>query len=124
MRYPVAAVLTLGLLVALLLASGVEAESTHPFQRVGKITRLNAHRHVIVVDDAPYRLPTSVRVYHYNRRAQRSDGEYKGRPLGNGKVLRRGMTIGFNVEGEGPGRPGRIVEAWILPPHSIRASTE
>jgi hypothetical protein len=113
-----------GLVLALFIIQPAVTQSVQPFARVGKIDRINAHRKIIVVNDVRYVLPTSARVYLYDRQAQSADGQYKGREFGNGAVLRTRMHIGFNVEGEGPRRTGRIVEVWILPPNSPKASTE
>ena len=106
-----------------LLPSGL-VYAAPPFARHGVINRVDAHGHEIVVNDMRYVLPSSVDVYLYNPHAPISDEEPKGKRLGNGAVLRDGMHIGFNVDGAGPQRIGRIFEAWVLRPNTLRRSTE
>ena len=108
--------------VALFCLQAAHATQTTPFSRDGEIHELNAHLQNIVINDVRYILPHTVKVYLYDLEAQRSNGQYKGRDLGNGAVLRKGMHIGFNVIGEEGGKKGHIVEAWILPPGSIKVS--
>lgn len=106
-----------------LLPAGL-VQAAPPFARHGVIDRVDAHGHEIVVNDMRYVLPASVDVYLYDPQITTSDEEPKGRRLGNGVVLRNGMHIGFNIDGAGPRRIGRLVEAWVLRPHMLRGSTE
>lgn len=106
----------------LLMMQAANASQTTPFQRHGEIHEVNAHLQDIVINDMRYKLPHTMKVYLYDQEAQRSDGQYKGRDLGNAAVLRKGMYIGFNVTGEGGGSIGHVIEAWILPPGSLKAS--
>jgi hypothetical protein len=96
--------LALGLLVLLQVGTSTEP----PFGRTGTIDRFDAQKGMVVVDDVSYVLSASARVH--GSEAQQETGSQKNAVL----PLRQGMRIGFEVEGERPGRPGRIVEVWIL----------
>lgn len=109
-------------LVACLCLQAVNAAQTAPFARDGEIHELDAHVQYIVINDVRYILPHTMKVYLYDLEAQRSNGQYKGRDLGNAAVLRKGMHIGFNVIREGGGSIGHVVEAWILPPGTLKTS--
>jgi hypothetical protein len=96
--------LALGLLVLLQVGTSTEP----PFDHTGMIDRLDAQKGIVVVDDISYVLSASVRVHGLE--AQQETESQKNTVL----LLRQGMRIGFEVEGEGPERPGRIVEVWVL----------
>lgn len=112
------------LLLILLTMQPLAALAATPFQRVGMIESVYASQQTIVVNDVMYILPTSVRVYLFDEQTHRADESRKERRPTAQIPLRQGMRIGFNVEGEGPGRRGSIVEVWILPPGSFSRSTE
>ena len=97
--------LALGLLVLLQVGTSTEPA----FDRTGIIDHLDAPKRIVVVDDVSYVLPASVRIHGVGAQQQESDSQ-KNTEL----PLRQGMRIGFEVEGEGPGGLGRIVEVWIL----------
>ena len=112
--------LTLALFV---LPQGV-ALSSPPFERTGRIDRLAVRQNKIVVNDETYILPASLDVYLYSKRQHRAKKDGKDRYVGNRRALRKGLHIGFNVEGEGTGQQRRIVKAWILPRGSVKESNE
>jgi hypothetical protein len=111
-------------LLGLLLASVGNAAPALPFERHGVIERLSASEEFIIINDATYGLPSTARVHVWRTKAKGAkEKEQENEPApGSPFMLRPGMHIGFRVEGEGPGRHGRIVEAWILPPGSIPKS--
>ena len=109
-------------LLGLLVGPVGEAAPSLPFERHGVIERLSAHDGLIVINDATYGLPSTAKVHVSLGKAKRSKEREEGPEVGHISLLRPGMHIGFRVEGEGPGRQGRIVEAWILPPGSIPKS--
>jgi hypothetical protein len=109
-------------LLGLLLTSVGAAAPALPFERHGVIERLSAHDGVIVINDATYGLLSTAKVHVSLGKAKRSKEQEKEPEAGTISLLRPGMHIGFRVEGEGPGRRGRLVEAWILPPGTITKS--
>ena len=111
------------LLGMLALAAGGSSASL-PFERHGIIERLSAHQEFIVINDALYILPTTARVHFFRSKAKRAQDQEPPPENGNTFLLRPGMHIGYRVEGEGSGRQGRVVEAWILPPGAVTKSRE
>jgi hypothetical protein len=95
-----------------------------PFERHGTIERINAHQGFIVINDVTYLLPASARVHFFAPKGQKPKDQVPPPDAGNAFVLREGMYIGYRIEGEGPGRQGRLVEAWILPPGTISKSRD
>jgi len=98
---------TLALILLVLRQVGTSTEP--PFGHTGMIDRLDAQKGIVVVDDVSYVLPASVRVHGFGAQQQEAGSQKNTVP-----PLRQGMRIGFEVEGAGPGRPGRIVEVWVL----------
>lgn len=98
---------TLVLELLVLLQVGTSTEPA--FDRTGIIEHLDAQKRIVVVDDVSYVLPASVRIHGVEAQPQENDSQ-KNTEL----PLRQGMRIGFEVEGGGPGRLGRLVEVWIL----------
>ena len=111
-------------LLGLLIMSVGEAAPSLPFERHGVIERLSALDGVIVINDATYGLPSTAKVHVSLGKAKHSKEREEAPEAGSISLLRPGMHIGFRVEGEGPGRHGRIVEAWILPPGTITKSRD
>ena len=111
-------------LVGLLLVAGYAgaAPAPTPFARRGIINRIDLNDRTIVVSDALYILPATVRVYFDNLPS--SSNQRKERVAGTAVSLQQGMLIGFNVDDEGPGRKGRILEVWVLPSGSNAKSRE
>jgi hypothetical protein len=99
---------SLTLALGLLVLRQVGMSTEPPFGRTGMIDHLDAQKGIVVVDDISYVLSASVRVHGLGAQ-QETDSQKDTVP-----PLRQGMRIGFEVEGEGPGRLGRIVEVWIL----------
>jgi hypothetical protein len=112
------------LMLAVLFLQPITALAAVPFQRVGVIDRIDAQQQTIVVSDVTYILPASVRIYLFEAQADSRQEPRKERQPTTQIPLRHGMRIGFNVDGEGPGRRGSIVEVWILPRDSFKRSTE
>jgi hypothetical protein len=112
------------LVLAVLCLPPSAALAAMPFQRLGVIDRVDAQHQTIVVGDVMYTLPTSLRIYLFDARADNTREPRKERQPTTQIPLRRGMRIGFNVDGEGPGRKGSIVEVWILPRDGFKQSTE
>jgi hypothetical protein len=109
-------------LLGLLVMSVAAAATSLPFERHGVIERLSAQEAVIVINDATYHLPNTAKVHVSLGKGKRAKERAEEPEAGTISLLRPGMHIGFRVEGEGPGRHGRIVEAWILPPGTISKS--
>jgi hypothetical protein len=112
--------------LAMLALSGEGASAQIPFERHGVIHRLSAYQGFIVIDDVTYLLPPTARVYIFEGKTKRPTApgkEAEKEPeYGTTALLREGMHIGYRVEGEGSGRRGRVVEAWILRPGSLPKS--
>jgi hypothetical protein len=87
---------------------------------------------IIVINDVTYIVLNTTRVYVFEGKAKRTQEQTRVQSkeaeqaptYGNASLLREGMHIGYRVEDEGPGRKGRIVEAWILPSGAIPRSRE
>jgi hypothetical protein len=112
------------MLLGMLALTAQGTSAALPFERHGIIERLSAHQEVIVINDATYMLPTTARVHFFMPKAKRTKDQEPPPAAGNTFLLRPGMHIGYRVEGEGSGRQGRIVEAWILPPGAVTKSRE
>jgi hypothetical protein len=118
--------------LGLLVLSGGVTSAALPFERHGTINHINAHEGVIVVNDVTYIVLNTTRVYVFKGKAKPTPEQTKAQTkeappepeYGNASLLRAGMHIGYRVEGEGPGRKGRLVEAWILSPGAIPRSRE
>jgi hypothetical protein len=111
-------------LLGLLVGSVGGAAAALPFERHGVIDWLSAHDGLIVINDATYGLSSTARVHASLGKAKGAKERQEEPEAGHISLLRPGMHIGFRVDGEGPGRRGRIVEAWILPPGSIPKSRD
>jgi hypothetical protein len=114
--------------LTMLALSGQAAMAQLPFERHGVIHRVNAHQGFIVIDDVSYLLLPMARVHIFEGKSKRppapgKEAEQEPEP-GTAALLREGMHIGYRVEGEGSGRRGRVVEAWILRPGSLPKSHE
>jgi hypothetical protein len=118
--------------LGLLVLSGGVTSAALPFERHGTINHINAHQGVLVINDVTYIVLNTTRVYVFAGKAKQAQEQSKAQSkeaekapaYGNASLLREGMHIGYRVEDEGPGRKGRIVEAWILPPGTIPRSRE
>jgi hypothetical protein len=91
------------------------APAPAPFARRGTIDQIDHNSRTIVINDAVYILPAATRVYLPESTTPLTPDRRKERVPGTVLTLQKGMHIGFNVEDEGPGRKGRITEAWVLP---------
>jgi hypothetical protein len=112
------------MLLGLLALTAAGTSASLPFERHGIIERLSAHQEFIVINDVMYILPTTARVHFFMPKAKRAKDQEPPPADGNAFLLRPGMHIGYRVEGEGSGRQGRVVEAWILPPGAVTKSHE
>lgn len=112
------------LLFGLLMGTQALAASEYPFARHGTINQIDANERTMVVNDVTYRLAPSMRVQLFDRRTTPGAEQQDGQASGPNLTLRKGMLIGFNVKDEGPGKKGQIVEAWVLPQHSMKPSRE
>jgi hypothetical protein len=97
------------LVLKLLVLLQVGTATAPAFDHTGIIEHLDAQKRIVVVGDVSYVLPASVRIHGAAAPPQEGDFQ-KNTEL----PLRQGMRIGFEVEGGGPGRLGRLVEVWIL----------
>jgi len=100
------------------------APASAPYARHGTIDLIDHNSRTVVINDAVYILPATVRVYLPESTAPLAPEPRKERVPGSALTLQKGMHIGFNVEDEGPGRKGRIIEAWVLPRGSKPQSRE
>ncbi|MBM3227140.1 MAG: hypothetical protein FJZ47_25515 [Candidatus Tectomicrobia bacterium] len=91
------------------------------FSRMGVINAIDTTEGLITVQDLSYHLAQSVRVYTYDReRAAKGPQAMRAAArLQDARALRTGMRIGYTVQGEGGGKRGELIEAWILPPGNI-----
>jgi hypothetical protein len=112
------------MLLAMLALTADGTSASLPFERHGIIEHISAHEEVIVINDAAYTLPTTARVHFFRPKAKQAKDQEPPPQHGNTFLLRPGMHIGYRVEGEGSGRRGRVVEAWILPPGAVTKSRE
>jgi hypothetical protein len=121
-KHGMMALLTLGL--GLLMGLQALAAPSLPFARRGVIDRIDLQNRIIVVNDAVYVVPASMQVHLFYGQARRPQDQQPQPQVLTAVALRQGMHIGFNVEGEGAGQKGKMIEAWILMPGSLHQSRE
>jgi hypothetical protein len=119
--------ISVAVFLGVLVLSGSATLASRPFKRHGVIERLEAHQGLIIIGDVTFSLSSAARVHIFEKaqRAKEPGKDTETQPeSGTIALLRAGMHIGYRVEGEGPGRQGRIVEAWILRPGSLPKAPE
>jgi hypothetical protein len=119
---------SIAVFLTMLALSGQAALAQLPFERHGVIHRVSAPQGFFVIDDVFYSLLSTARVHIFAGKTKRprapgKEAEQEPEP-GTAALLREGMHIGYRLEGEGSGRRGRLVEAWILRPGSLPKSRE